>query len=138
MDWAQVATTAAALLTPLLPYLVKAGEKAAEEAGKKFGTTAWDTAKALYEAVRGKFTADTYAEETLKRAAEKPESEGRRAALAEVLAEKAEADQEFGKQLTQLTQVAAQEEGIVNFLTQVYGGKVGKIVNIGWAQEAKF
>ena len=138
MDWAQVATTAAALLTPLLPYLVKAGGKAAEEAGKEFGTAAWEKAKALYEAVRGKFTGDAYAEETLKRAAEKPESEGRRAALAEVLAEKAEADQEFGQQLAQLTQVTAQEQGIVNFLTQVYGGKVGKIVNIGWAQKVEF
>ena len=37
-----------------------------------------------------------------------------------------------------LKALLAQEEGIVNFLTQVYGGKVGKIVNIGWAQEIKF
>lgn len=138
MDWRQVATTAAALLAPLLPYLVKVGEKAAEEAGKKFGTAAWEKAKALYEAIRGKFTGDAYAEETLKRAAEKPESEGRQAALTEVLAEKAEADPEFGQQLAQLTEVTAQERGIVNFLTQVYGGRVNKIINIGWTQEAKF
>lgn len=122
MDWQQVATTAAALLTPLLPYLVKAGEKA----------------KTLYEAVRKKFAGDAYAEETLKRAAEKPESEGRRAALTEVVAEKAEADHAFGQELARLTQVTVQDEGIFNFLTQVYGGKVSKIVNIGWAQEVKF
>lgn len=78
------------------------------------------------------------AEGTLKRAAEKPESEGRRAALAEVIAEKAEADHTFGQELARLTQVTAQEEGIFNFLTQVYGGKVSKIVNIGWAQEVEF
>lgn len=138
MDWQQVAATATAVLTPLLPYLVKAGEKAAEEAGQKIGATALDKAKALYEAIRKKFAGDAYAEETLKRAAEKPDSEGRRAAVAEVLAEKAEADQEFGQQLAQLTQVTAQEQGVVNFLTQVYGGKVGKIMNIGWAQEVQF
>jgi len=138
MDWGQVAATATALLTPLLPYLVKAGEKAAEEAGKKFGAAAWEKAEALYKAIREKFAGDAYAEETLKRAAEKPDSEGRRAALAEVLTEKAKSDSRFGQQLARLTQVAVQEQGIVNFLTQVYGGEVGKIVNIGWAQEVKF
>ena len=138
MDWQQVATTAAGLLIPLLPYLAKVGEKAAEEAGSKFGTAAWEKAKALYEAVSKQFAGDIYAEETLKRAAEKPDNESRRATLTDVLAEKAQADSEFGQQLAQLTQVAAQEQGIVNFLTQVYGGRVGKIVNIGWAQEVKF
>ena len=138
MDYLQIATTATTLLVPLLSYLIRGGEKAAEEAGKKLGTAAWDKTKALYEAIRGKLAGDAYAKETLKRAAEKPESESRQAALAEVIAEKAEVDSEFGPQLARLTQVAAQEPGMVNFLTLVYGGEVGKIVNIGWAQEVNF
>ncbi len=32
-------------LTPFLPYLLKAGEKAAEEAGKKLSEAAWEQAK---------------------------------------------------------------------------------------------
>jgi hypothetical protein len=138
MDWQQVATTAAALLTPLLPYLVKAGEGASTEIGKKIGVAAWEKIKALYETVREKFTGDAYAEETLKRATEKPESEDRRAALAGILAEKAEADPTFGQELARLTQVTIEDEGTSTFLTQVYGGRVNKIVNIGWVQEAKF
>lgn len=34
-------------LIPFLPYLLKIGDKAAEEAGKKFGEAAWEQAKAL-------------------------------------------------------------------------------------------
>ncbi len=41
-------------LAPFLPYLLKAGEKAAEEAGKKFGEAAWEQAKALWEKLRHK------------------------------------------------------------------------------------
>lgn len=34
-------------LLPFLPYLLKMGDKAAEEVGKKIGEAAWDKAKAL-------------------------------------------------------------------------------------------
>lgn len=37
-----------AFLAPFLPYLLKIGEKAAEEGGKRFGTAAWEQAKALH------------------------------------------------------------------------------------------
>ena len=35
-------------LLPLMPYLLKIGEKATEEIGKKIGGEAWDKAKALW------------------------------------------------------------------------------------------
>lgn len=41
-------------LAPFLPYLLKAGEKAAEEAGKKLGEAAWEQAKAIWEKLRRK------------------------------------------------------------------------------------
>ncbi len=41
-------------LAPFLPYLLKMGEKAAEEAGKKLGEAAWERAKALWEKLRRK------------------------------------------------------------------------------------
>ena len=104
MDWSQVALKAAAILAPLLPYLVKAGEKAAEEAGKKFGIVAWEKAVSLYETIRSKFKGDPYAEETLRRAAERPEAKGRSAALQDVLAEKAEEDPDFGNELARLAE----------------------------------
>lgn len=48
MDISELAHTVAVYLTPFLPYLVKASEKAAEEAGKKFGGEAWDKAKSVW------------------------------------------------------------------------------------------
>jgi len=42
------------LLAPFLPYLLKLGEKAAEEAGKRLGADAWDRAKALWARLRSK------------------------------------------------------------------------------------
>jgi hypothetical protein len=45
MDVTTLAKDLAVFLTPFLPYLLKAGKKAAEEAGKKLGGDAWDRAK---------------------------------------------------------------------------------------------
>ncbi len=41
-------------LAPFLPYLLKAGEKAAEEVGKKLGADAWEKAKSLWGRLRSK------------------------------------------------------------------------------------
>jgi hypothetical protein len=44
-------------LLPFLPYLLKAGEKAAEEAGKKLGAGAWEWAKTMWGKLRPKVEA---------------------------------------------------------------------------------
>jgi predicted XRE-type DNA-binding protein len=48
MDIAVLAQNATAALTPFLPYLLKLGDKAVEEAGKKLGGNAWDQAKLVW------------------------------------------------------------------------------------------
>ena len=48
MDPVSLAGTLTGFLAPLLPYLLKGGEKAAEEVGKKIGGAAWDKATALW------------------------------------------------------------------------------------------
>jgi len=50
---AQLAARAAAFLAPFLPYLLKVGEKAVEEVGKKFGGAAWEKAQALWGKLKG-------------------------------------------------------------------------------------
>jgi hypothetical protein len=47
MDPATVALGVSTFLGPFLPYLLKGGEEAAKEAGKKFGAAAWEKAQAL-------------------------------------------------------------------------------------------
>lgn len=44
----ELAQKIGAFLLPLLPYLLKMGDKAAEELGKKIGGEAWEKAKALW------------------------------------------------------------------------------------------
>lgn len=49
MDIAALAKDLIVFLAPFLPYLLRVGERAAEEAGKKIGGEAWERAKALWD-----------------------------------------------------------------------------------------
>lgn len=59
---AELAQKIGAFLLPFLPFLLKAGEKAAEEAGEKLGGAAWERARALWERLHGKERVKTAAE----------------------------------------------------------------------------
>jgi hypothetical protein len=135
MDPVTIAMTA---VTFLAPYFAKAGESAAEKAGE----AAWEKMKAIYTAVKGKFTGDSYAEETLKRVEEEPQSGSRQAALASVLEDKIKTDSDFGERLLSLLEEAKKSgaEEVITVKLNVSGarvrnittiGKVGRDVNIG-------
>lgn len=81
MDVTALAKDLVVFLAPFLPYLLKAGEKAAEEAGKKLGSDAWDKAKALWGKLRPKVEAKPAAQEAVKDAAAAPQDEDAQAAL---------------------------------------------------------
>ena len=81
MDVITLAKELAVFLTPLLPYLLKAGEKAAEEAGKKLGGDAWDRAKGLWAKLRPKVEAKPAAQEAVQDAVTAPNDEDIQAAL---------------------------------------------------------
>lgn len=93
---------AATAVVLLAPYLVKAGEAFAEKAGEALA----DKTGALYRAIKSKFTDDTYAEQTLLRLEEAPDSEGRQTALEHLLAEKMEEDSGFAEQVRRLIEEA--------------------------------
>ncbi|NET26798.1 hypothetical protein [Okeania sp. SIO1I7] len=73
--------TLAKFLTPFLPFLLKAGEKATEEAGKFFGQDAWEQAKTLWKKLLPKVEAKPAAKEVIKDAADNPDDEDVQAAL---------------------------------------------------------
>ena len=54
----QLAAAVAMTLAPFTPYLVKAGEKAVEEVGKKVGGAAWEKAQAVWAKLRARFGDD--------------------------------------------------------------------------------
>ena len=81
MDVTGLAKELAALLSPLLPYLFKVGEKTAEEVGKKFGVEAWDQAKVLWGKLRPTVEAKPAALEAVQDAAAAPNDADVHAAL---------------------------------------------------------
>lgn len=130
MDFVQIAKSAVALLAP---YLAKVVEGTAQKAGESI----WEKTKALYQTIANKFREDkdVYAEQTLQRLKSKPSTQSRQRALVDVLVEKLKADSKFAEELNQLMQNTTQGQDVNQFLTQVYGGEVNKIVNIGTARD---
>lgn len=87
------------------PYLAKGAEALAKTAGDKIGGLIGD----LCQSVADKFKGDSYAEQTLARAKEKPDSKATLGVLQEVLAEKMEKDADFAEKIQKL--VDALEKG---------------------------
>ncbi len=111
MDIATLAKEVALFLTPFLPYLLKAGEKAAEEAGKELGGDAWERAKGLWSRLRPQLEAKPTAQEAVTDAAAAPHDEDAQAALRlqlkKLLTENEELAHEIERQLA-----AAQAAGV--------------------------
>jgi len=127
MDIQPIAATAIALLSP---YIAKGTEEFAKSAGK----AAAEKVGALYQAIKKRLRGDAYAEQTLTRAEEKPESEGRQAALKEVLAEKMEENTDFAETVRRLVEESKQLGGgdIINQQIKISGrAQVGDVFQVG-------
>lgn len=102
MDITTLAKEITLFLTPFLPYLLKVSEKAAEEAGKKLGSDAWERAKGLWDRLRPKVEARPAAREAMADVVAEPQNEDAQAALRlqlrKLLAEDEELAAEIGRQ----------------------------------------
>lgn len=81
MDIAGLAQDLSTFLVPFLPYLLKAGEKATEEVGRKLGSDAWDKAKALWAKLYPKVEAKPAAQEAVQDVTNAPTDTDAQAAL---------------------------------------------------------
>ena len=81
MDIGTLAGSVTTALVPLLPYLLKAGEKAAEETGKTVAGESWEWAKSLWTKLKLKVEAKEAALEAAQDVAESPEDEEAQVAL---------------------------------------------------------
>jgi hypothetical protein len=115
----------------IAPYLKKFGEGAASKAGE----AAVNGTKALLEMIRRQFgkKGDENGRQALKQLEETPEDSTHQATLQGVLAEHMKNDPEFAGDLNRRVQEITFNRPVGQFLTEVYGGEVGKIVNIGSA-----
>jgi hypothetical protein len=126
MDPTTISALAAGMVAVLAPYLAKAGEEFAKEVGK----AASDKLGALCQMVKARLQAHPAGAKALAEVAAKPEDEAARSALRLELEKQMEADPAWAGTLRQLLDEVAQDKQGATFLTQVYGGKVGKIINI--------
>lgn len=101
-----IETIAAGAVAVLAPYFAKAGEAIAEKIGEAFA----EKAGALLQAIKGKFSGDTDAEQTLVLVERKPASRGLQISLEEVLRDKMESDHEFATLVERLVTEAKEAD----------------------------
>ncbi len=89
-------------LAPFLPYLLKAGEKAAEEMGRKFGAEAWELAQALWAKLRPKVEAKSAALEAAQDVGANPQDEDAQATLRQQLKKLLAEDQALAADIARL------------------------------------
>jgi len=94
----ELAQKISAFLLPLLPYLLKIGDKAAEEVSKKIGDEAWDRAKALWERLRRKKNVEQVAQTV----AALPDNQALREALREEIARALQEDSALREEIARL------------------------------------
>jgi len=94
----ELAQKIAAFLMPLLPYLLKVGDKAAEEVGKKIGGEGWERAKALW----GKLRHKKNVEQVAQTVAALPDNQALREALREEIARALAEDDSLAQELARL------------------------------------
>ena len=81
MDIGALASSLTAALVPLLPYLLKAGEKAAEETGKAVAGQSWEWAKSLWTKLKPKVESNSEALAAAQEVAEAPKDADLQAVL---------------------------------------------------------
>lgn len=70
-----------AFLAPMLPYLVRAGQSAAEEAGRVIGEQAWSHGQALWQRLRPRVEEKAAAKEAVADVVQQPDDEEARIVL---------------------------------------------------------
>src|SRR3712207_6838519 len=102
MDIGALASSITTGLVPLLPYLLKAGEKAAEETGKTDAGQSWEWAKSLWTKLKPKVDTKPGALEAAQDAAQAPQDADAQAAFRQVLKKLLAEDQSLADEVSRL------------------------------------
>ena len=94
----EIARQIVQFLAPFLPYLLRAGEKAAEEVGRQLGAAAWEQAQALWARLRRKKNVEQVAQTV----AALPDNQALREALREEIARALAEDDSLAQELARL------------------------------------
>jgi len=121
----------ASVVAALAPYLAKA----ADEFAKEFGKAAANKLGALYEAIKARFRSQAEASAALENVEKTPQDEQAQSVLRAQLEQHLANDAGFADTLRRLLDEVRSDQQAAQFLTHVSGGEVGKIINIGQANE---
>jgi len=102
MDIPLLAQSLTTYIVPLLPYLLKAGESAAGETGKKLAGEAWDGVKTLWAKLWPKVEARSGALEATNDAAQAPDNADFQAAFRVQINKLLNEDQAFAAEIAKL------------------------------------
>ena len=110
--------------------MAKGAEAFTKTAGEKLGGKVVE----LCQAVADKFKGDSYAEQTLARVKEMPESEDRQSALKSILSEMMNADSVFAEEIKTLLDKMSKDGATTHIAFDQRGQTVGTQTNIGNVQ----
>ena len=102
MDIGALASSVTTVLVPLLPYLLKAGEKAAEETGKTVAGQSWEWAKSLWTKLQPKVEENPAALVAAQDVAQAPEDEDLQVVLRVQLKKLLTEDQSLTEEVSRL------------------------------------
>ena len=100
-------TIASSATTLLMPYLIKAGEKAAEEVGKRLP----EKVGKVWNAITARFKGKVPAEEAVKDLVANPEDQDNEASFRKALRKLLESDAAFAGEVAELIKAAQHEAG---------------------------
>ena len=100
MDIGVIASSVTTALVPLLPYLLKAGEKAAEETGKNIAGQSWEWAKSLWTKLQPRVEAKPGALEVAQDAGQAPDDQDAQAAFRQVVKKLLTEDQSLAEEVS--------------------------------------
>lgn len=122
-----IALLATSVVGALAPYMAKVGKEIAKDVGKAAGTKI----EVLYQTLKTRFQDKPAAQEALADLENKPADEDAQASLRLQLKKQMNADPILVDVLKKQVDEIKQDKETFSFLTQVYGGKVKDIFNIG-------
>jgi hypothetical protein len=100
MDIGALASSLTTILVPLLPYLLKVGDKAAEETSKAVAGQSWEWTKSLWTKLKPKVEARPGALEVAQDAAQEPEDQDAQAAFRQQLKKLLTEDQSLAEEVS--------------------------------------
>lgn len=120
--------TLTTFIAPFIPFLVKGGEEAAKEAGKKFGISAWEKAIAIWSILFPKIEQKTSTNEIVNDIVKAPDDDDLQAAFRYQLKKLLEDDNALAKKLEQLMQEDSKGKSDDDNITQQIFGNENKTI----------